>query len=214
MRPTAIVLIIPLALGFLMVPLPTHAQQATKIPRIGYVSTNLAVNPHLVEAFRQGLRDLGYVEGRDIVIEYRSAEGQLERFPALMADLIALKVDVIVAANTRATLAAQHATSTIPIVFAGPADPVTSGLVTSLAQPGGNLTGMSALGPALVGKCLEQLTQAVPGVTRVAALWHRDYPEDTQKDILTEADVAARALGVRLQFVEARGGPETFAHAF
>jgi putative ABC transport system substrate-binding protein len=160
------------------------------------------------------LRDLGYVEGKTIVVEFRSAEGKLERFPALVSELIALNVDVIVAANTQAALAAKQATQTIPIVFAGPFDPVTSGLVTNLAQPGGNVTGLSSsVGPELIGKNLELLKQAVPGVTRVAALWHRDYPERTQKAILGEAEAAARPLGVRLQFVEA-GDPETFDRAF
>src|SRR5262249_19796662 len=152
-------------------------------------STNLAASPQLPEAFRQGLRDLGYVEGKTVVVEFRSAEGKLERFPALVAELIALKVDVIVAANTQAALPAKQATKTIPIVFAGPFDPVTSGLVTNLAQPGGNITGLSAsVGPELIGKNLELLKQEVPGVTRVAALWHRDYPERTQNVILGEAD--------------------------
>src|SRR6266702_2042293 len=147
-------------------PLGASAQQAAKVPRIGYLSGNLAANPHLPEAFRQGLRDLGYVEGRNVVIEYRDAEGKPERFPALAAELVALKVDVILAGATPQALAAKQATKTIPIVFIGTADPVGSGLVTSLAQPGGNVTGSSNLAPELVGKCLEQLTQAVPGVTR------------------------------------------------
>jgi putative ABC transport system substrate-binding protein len=193
-------------------PLAAEAQQAAKIARIGYLSPNLAASPHLHEAFRQGLRDLGYVEGRNVVIEYRDAEGKPERLPALAAELVALKVDVIVAANTPTALAAKQATRTIPIVFSFAADPVTSGLVTSLARPGGNVTGLSIL--ILVGKCLEQLTQAVPGVSRVAALVQPGaVPERTEKDLLTEADVAARALGVRLQIVEARG-PADFDRAF
>jgi putative ABC transport system substrate-binding protein len=193
-------------------PLAAEAQQAAKIARIGYLSPNLAASPHLHEAFRQGLRDLGYVEGRNVVIEYRDAEGKPERLPALAAELVALKVDVIVAANTPTALAAKQATRTIPIVLSCAADPVTSGLVTSLARPGGNATGLSVL--ILVGKCLEQLTQAVPGVSRVAALVQPGaVPERTEKDLLTEADVAARALGVRLQIVEARG-PADFDRAF
>ena len=110
------------------------------------------------EAFRQGLRDLGYVEGRNVVIEYRDAEGKSERLPALAVELVALKVDVIVAPPTPAALAAKQVTKTIPIVFAAVSDPVSSGLVTSLARPGGNVTGLSDLTPELVGKCLEQLT--------------------------------------------------------
>jgi len=124
----------------------------------------------LWEAFIQGLRDLGYVEGRNLLIEYRSAEGKPERLPALAAELIALKVDVIVAPNTPAAVAAKQATRTLPILFIGAGEPVTSGLVTSLAQPGGNVTGLSVLSTELVGKWLELLQQAVPGVRRVAAL--------------------------------------------
>ena len=136
-----------LAAGLLAAPLAAEAQQAAKVARIGFLATNLAASPHLQEAFRQGLRDLGYVEGRNVVIEYRSAEGKFERFPALAAELVALKVDVIVAAGTPGTLAAKQATRTLPIVFATASDPVGSGLVTSLARPGGNITGSSLLAP-------------------------------------------------------------------
>ena len=191
-----------------------EAQQASKVARIGFLATNLAVIPHLRDAFLQGLRDLGYVEGRNVVIEYRDAEGKLERFPALAAELVALKVDVIVAPTTPATVAAKQATKTIPIVFAVVSDPVTSGLVTSLARPGGNVTGLSVLEPELVGKRLELLKQVVPGVSRVAVLWHPGaVGERTEKDVLKEAEAAARAMGVPLQFVEARG-PADFDRAF
>jgi putative ABC transport system substrate-binding protein len=174
----------------------------------------LAANRHLQEAFLQGLRDLGYTEGRNVVIEYRDAEGKLERLPALAAELVALKVDVIVAGGTPQALAAKQATKTIPIVFAAAADPVASGLVASLARPGGNATGLSLLTPELVGKCLEQLKQVVPGISRVAALWQPGgHGERTEKDMLKEADVAARALAVRLQFVQARG-PADFDRVF
>ena len=205
-----------LAGGLLAAPLAAEAQQAAKVARIGYLATNLVANPHLPEAFRQGLRDLGYVEGRNVVIEYRSAEG-IERIPALAAELVALKVDVIfVGGSTRVTLAAMQATKTIPIVFTGVGDPVTSGLVTNLARPGGNVTGLSGLGPELVGKCLELLTQAVPGVSRVAVLSRPGaLGERTDKDMLKGVEVTGRALGVRLQFVEARGrGPEDFDRSF
>jgi putative ABC transport system substrate-binding protein len=144
-------------------PLATHAQLPAKVPRIGYLVNSLAANRHVVEAFLQGLRDLGYVEGRNLVIEYRDAEGKLERHPALAAELVGLKVDVIVAGATLAALAAKQATQTIPIVFTLSVDPVADGLVTSLARPGGNVTGMSVLSPELVGKRLELLTQTVPG---------------------------------------------------
>jgi putative ABC transport system substrate-binding protein len=149
------------------------------------------------------------------VIEYRSYEGKLERLPALAAELVALKVDVIVASGTPASLVAKQATRTVPIVFAGVADPVASGLVTTLARPGGNITGLSGLASLeLVGKCLELLKQAVPGVSRVAVLWQPGgLGGRTDKDMLKAAEVAARALGVRLQFVEARG-PEDIDRAF
>jgi len=201
-----------LALG--AAPLAAGAQQAAKVARIGFLAVNRAANPHLRDAFLQGLRDLGYVEGRNVVIEYREAEGKLERLPALAAELVALKVDVIVAPNTPAALAAKQATRTLPIVFTTAADPVQSGLVTNLARPGGNVTGLSILAPELIGKRLEQLTQAVPGVNRVAALWQPGaFGERTDKDMLKRAEVAARALGVRVQFVEARD-PADFDRAF
>jgi len=202
--------------GLLALPLAARAQQAAKVPRIGFLGINWAASPpNLHEAFRQELRDLGYVEGRNVVFEYRDAEGKVERLPALAAELVALKVDVIVAGPTLAALAARRVTRTLPIVFIGPSDPVTSGLVSSLARPGGNLTGPSAaLSPELVGKCLEQLVQAVPGVSRVAVLWQPGAGvERTERDQLQGADIAARALGVRLQVVEA-GGPADIDRAF
>ena len=143
------------------------------------------------EAFLQGLRDLGYVEGGNIVIEYRDAQGKSERLPALAAELATLKVAVIVAGATPQTLAARQATRTIPIVFASVADPVTSGFVTSLARPGGNVTGLTGVAPDLVGKGLELLKQAVPGVRRVAALWQPGgTTEGTDRRMLKEAEVA------------------------
>jgi putative tryptophan/tyrosine transport system substrate-binding protein len=200
--------------ALLAAPLAAKAQQAAKVPRIGYLQLNRAAFLHMIEAFLQGLRDLGYVEGRNLVIEYRDAEGKSERLPALAAELVALKVDVIVAANILAALAAKEATRTLPIVFTNVDDPVTSGLVTSLARPGGNVTGLSNVASELVGKRLEQLKQAVPGVDLVAALWQPGgVGERTEKDILKEAEVAARTLGVRLQFVEARG-PADLDRAF
>jgi putative ABC transport system substrate-binding protein len=201
-----------LALG--AAPLAAEAQQAAKVARIGYLSADRAANPHLQEAFGQGLREFGYIEGRNLVIEYRDAEGKLERFPALAAELVALKVDVIVASGTLAALAAKQATRTLPIVFSPAADPVASGLVTSLARPGGNVTGLSLLYSELVGKWLEQLKQAIPGVSRVAVLWQPGaFGERTEKEMLKGAEVAARELGVQLQFVEARD-PENFDRAF
>jgi len=206
-----------LTLGTLAAPLAAEAQQAAKNARIGYLANHPAgdLGPHLRAAFLQGLRDLGYVEGGNLVIEYRFAEGQLERFPALAAELVALKVDVIVTAgSTPSALAAKQATRTVPIVFIAAGDPVTSGLVSSLARPGGNVTGLSSLVLELVGKCLELLKQAVPEVSRVAVLWRPGaLGERTEREILKRAEVAARALGVRLQFVEARG-PADFDRAF
>ena len=204
-----------IAAGVLLAaPFATAAQQAAKVARIGYLSHNLALNRHLREAFRQGLRDLGYVEGRNVVIEFRDAEGKAERLPALAAELVALKVDVIVTVSNTTALAAKQATRTVPIVFTAVADPVASGIVTSLARPGGNVTGLASLGSELVGKRLELLKQAVPGVSRVAVLWLPGaLGERTDNDMRTGADVASRALGVRLQFVEARS-PEDFDRAF
>jgi len=204
-----------LTLGTLGLPRAAEAQQAAKLARLGYLGNSQAANPHLREAFVQELRELGYVEGRNLVIETRFAEGKLERFPALAAELVALKVDVIFAGGgTLSALAAKQATRTLPIVFAAVVDPIASGVVTSLARPGGNITGLSNLAPELVGKGLELLTQAVPGLTRVAVLWHPGgLGERTEQDQLKAAEVAARALGVRLQVVEARG-PADIDRAF
>jgi len=207
-------LAVALAVSLVLAPLVIEAQEAAKVSRIGFLAVDRARYPHLIEAFRQGLRDLGYAEGRNVVIEYRDAEGKFERLPALAAELVALKVDVIVAPSTRPALAAKQATRTLPIVFFSVSDPVSSGLVTSLSRPGGNVTGLSDLTEELVGKCLEHFKQAVPGVSRVAVLWQRGaFGERTEKDMLKAAEVAARALEVRLQFVEARG-PDDFDRAF
>jgi len=201
--------------SLLAAPLAAEAQQAAKIARIGYLSIDVAGSVHLREAFLQGLRDLGYVEGGNVVIEYRDAEGKPERLPALAAELVALKVDVILAGGTLHALAAKHATRAIPIVFAGATGPVENGLVTSFARPGGNVTGLSVLPQEeLVGKRLELIKQAIPGISQVAILRQPGaYGEGTDREILRGAEVAARALGVRVQFVEARG-PTDFDRAF
>ena len=206
MRGQRLVFTITLLLGGLFSPSTAGAQQAAKVARIGYLSINLAAAPPTQhEAFRQGLRDLGYIEGRNVVIEYRDAGGKPERLPTLAAELVALKVHVIMAGSTLNALAAKQATTTIPIVFLSGGDPVRDGLVTSFARPGGNVTGLSSLTPERIGKCLELLTQGVPGIRRVAVLWQPGaVGERTERDTLKEAEVAARALGVRLQFVEAR----------
>ncbi len=203
-----------LAGGLVAAPLAAGAPQVGKVPRIGLLAGTLAVGSRTIEAFRQGMRDLGYVEGRNLTIEYRDAEGKIERLPALAAELVALKVDVIVAPSTPAVLAAKQATRTVPIVFIGAADAVTSTLVTSLARPGGNVTGLSNLASELIGKRLEQLKRAVLGISRVAVLWQPgELDERTEKDYLKAAEDAARALGVRPQLVEARG-PQDFEWAF
>jgi putative ABC transport system substrate-binding protein len=203
--------------GLLLAPFAARAQQAGKIPRIGYLASNLAGGGgpiHLHETFLQGLRDLDYVEGRNLVIEYRDAQGKLERLPALAAELAALKVDVIFAPGTQHALAAQQATQTIPIVFADVADPVTRGLVASLARPGGNITGLANLQTDLIGKWLELLKQAVPRIKSVAFLWQPDViPERAQRDILQRVEAAAKVGGVRVLFVDVRA-PEDFERAF
>ena len=216
MRGLRLAFTITLLLGGLFSPSAAGAQQAAKITRIGFLALNLTAAPHVPEAFRQGLRDLGYVEGRNVVIEYRDAEGKLERLPALAAELVALKVDVILAdGGTLGPRVAMQATTTIPIVFTSAADPVGSGLVTSLARPGGNVTGLSGLSAELGGKRLELLTQAVPGVGQVAVLWLPGaLGERTEKEMRTGAEVAARGLGVRLQFVEATRDPADLDRAF
>jgi putative ABC transport system substrate-binding protein len=167
-----------------------------------------------LDRFRQALRELGYVEGQNIVIEYRWAEGRVERFPALAAELVRLKVDLIVAAATPHARAAKQATTTIPIVVMAMQDPVKDGLVASLARPGGNVTGSTFLGPELVAKRLALLKEAVPKVSRVAGLWHiGGYAEHTRQDMVEEVESAARGLGVQLQLVGAEA-PHDLASAF
>jgi putative ABC transport system substrate-binding protein len=216
MKGLRLALTVGLAVAVLVSPFPGAAQQPVKIARIGYLATDLAAgDPRYREAFLQGLRDLGYVEGRNVVIEYRDAKGKPERFPALAAELVTMKVDVIVSTGgTAGTLAARQATTTVPIVFTAVGDPVADGLVKSLAQPGGNVTGLSVVSTELVAKWLELLKEAVPRISLVAFLWRRDsIPDQTKRDILRAADVAAGALRVRLQVVEVRG-PEDFNRAF
>jgi putative ABC transport system substrate-binding protein len=198
----------------LAAPLAAEAQQTGKVPRVGYLSPGSSSDPlrqRRLEAFRQGLRELGYVEGQNIALESRWAEGKYDRYPALAADLLRLKVDVIVAVGGAATQAAQQATRTIPIVMSVVIDPLGSGLVASLARPGGNVTGLSLMAPDLVGKQFEVLKEVVPKVSRVALLWNPDNPGSAP--LLREAEVAARASGVRLQSLEARG-PQEIDSAF
>ena len=178
-----------------------QAQQPAKIPRIGYLTAaHFSAIPARTEAFRQGLRELGYVEGKNIVIEWRSAEGKIDLLPGLVAELLRLKVDVIVTAGAAVTRPAKKATSTIPIVMAQDTDPVGSGFVASLARPGGNITGLSTLAPELRGKRLELLKEVVPKLSRVAVFGTSAAAEYAQE--LKEVELAARALGVKLQYVD------------
>jgi putative ABC transport system substrate-binding protein len=180
---------------------PTDAQQPTKIPRIGYLGVNsLNVNPDRREAFRQGLRELGYVEGKNIVIEWRSAEGKQDRLPALAAELVRLKVDIIIAGGPPSTRAAKEATITIPIVMGFDNDPIADGFVASLARPGGNITGLATLAPEISGKLLELLKEVVPRLFRVAVLGTSTQPGNAQS--LRETEVAAPAFGVKVQFLD------------
>jgi putative tryptophan/tyrosine transport system substrate-binding protein len=185
---------------------PAEAQQAKKVPRIGYLSatspSSQSTMSSRTEAFRQGLRELGYVEGKNIVIEWRYAEGKLDRLPALAAELVRLKVDVIVTASPQPTRSAKQATSTIPIVMAFDDDPVGSGFVASLARPGGNITGLASLLPEMRGKQLELLKEIVPKLSRVAVLGNATQPGNPQA--LREINLAADSLGVALQYLEIR----------
>ena len=183
--------------------LSADAQQPTKIPRIGFLgATYPSTNAARIEAFRQGLRELGYVEGKSVVIEYRWAEGKTERLPSLAAELVRLKEDIIVTAGTAVTRPAKEATSTIPIVMSFDNDPVGSGFVASLARPGGNITGLSALAPELSGKRLELLKEIVPRLSRVAVFGTSTQPGNAQS--LKEIELAAAAFGVKLQYLEVR----------
>jgi putative tryptophan/tyrosine transport system substrate-binding protein len=174
-----------------------QAQQPTKIPRIGYLSPNSSpTNPARIEAFRRGLRELGHVEGKNIFIEYRYAEDKLDRLPSLAAELVRLKVDVIVTSSPSPTRAAKEATVTIPIVFAQDGDPVASGFVASLGRPGGNITGLSTLAPELSGKRLEVLKEVVPSVSRVAVIG--TSTTTSTAPTLKETELAAAAFKIRL----------------
>jgi putative ABC transport system substrate-binding protein len=175
-----------------------EAQQPTKVPRIGRLTAS--AESARTEAFRQGLRDLGYVEGKNIVIEHRSAEGKLDRLPALAGELVRLRVDIIVTDGSRSTRSAKEATTTIPIVMAQDPDPVGNGFVASLARPGGNITGLSTLAPELSGKRLELLKEVVPRLSRVAVFGTSTFPSNAQN--LRETELAAGAFGVKLQYLD------------
>ena len=199
------------ALALASLPL-AYAQQPKKIPRIGFLSpTPPAAISARMEAFRQGLREFGYVERQNIAIEYRWGEGRSDRLPEFAADLVRIKVDVIVTAGPQATRAAKEATATIPIVMAFDNDPVGNGFVASLARPGGNITGLSTLYPEISGKQLELLKEIVPRLSRVAVLGTSTQPGNAQS--LRETELAAEAFGVQLQYLEVLA-PKDFETAF
>src|SRR5215472_841854 len=191
---------------------PAEPQQTKKVPRIGFLSAaSLSPLAARVEAFRQGLRELGYVEGKNIVIEWRSSGGRLDHVSELAAELVGLKVDVIVAAGPVDTRAAKEATNTIPIVMGFDTDPVASGFIASLARPGGNITGLSSLAPELSGKRLELLKEIVRKLSRVAVLGTSTNPGNAQA--LREAELAAGAFGVVLRYLDVQG-PKDIDSAF
>jgi len=188
-----------------------EAQQPKKIPRIGFLWASRGPSPGARAGIHQGLRNLGYIDGQNVTIEYRYAEGKFERLPVLAAELVRLNVDVIVTGGSTATRAAKEATSTIPIVMTNDNDPVASGFVASLARPGGNITGLSTLRPEISGKRLELLKETVPGLSRVAVFGASDNPGNPQA--LSEAELAASALKIQLQYLDIRS-PKDIEPAF
>jgi putative tryptophan/tyrosine transport system substrate-binding protein len=200
------------ALALTLAPLAAEAQQTDKIARIGYLATGGAASNPLQQAFLQGLRELGYVEGQNVAIEYRSADSRTARFPELASELVRLKVDVIVASETSAALGAKHVTATIPIVMASSDAPVFYGLVASLARPGGNVTGLhSTAPPELAGKRLQLLREVVPGLSRVGVLL--DSGDAYALLTMREIERVGQAIGVQLHSVKTRR-PEEFERAF
>jgi putative ABC transport system substrate-binding protein len=201
-------LLVILALGLFWAPLAAEVQQATNVYRIGWLSPGFPRPDHdpPVDAFRQGLREFGYVEGQNLVMAYRGAEGRIERLPDLAAELVQLQVAVIVAVGTAATRAAQDATHTIPIVMTGTSDPVGQGFVASLARPGANITGLSNLMADLPSKRLEILKEMVPHSARIAVLVNPDNPP--AKSVLNTLTVTAQALRLHLHVVELRHAEE------
>ena len=197
-----------LSFGLLGVPGAGEAQPAAKAPRIGWLGGPTRESAEVfVREFRRGLKDLGWVEGQNIVIEWRFAGGRAERLPDLAAELVRLRVDLIVVPSTPTALAAKNATKTIPLVTVGGGDPVELGLVASLARPGGNITGLSSnLGPEIAGKQLEVLKETVPKISRMAVLWNPTTPGNALA--LREAEITARALAVELQLLEARSASD------
>jgi putative tryptophan/tyrosine transport system substrate-binding protein len=202
-RTTAVACLVFGALLFSLSP-RAEAQQPTKVPRIGYLTgTSLSANSERVEAFRHGLREFGYVEGKSILLEWRSAEGKADRLSALVADLVRLKVGIIVTGGPTSNRAAKQATATIPIVMAFDNDPVGNGFVSSLARPGGNITGLSTLAPEISGKQLELLKEILPRFSSVTVLGVSNNPGNTQS--LKETELVAQALGVKLKHLNVYG---------
>jgi putative ABC transport system substrate-binding protein len=197
--------------GLLFAPLDAAAQQAGKVYRIGFLWDTPAVWPHALEAFRQGLRDLGWIEGQNIVVDYRWTEGRFDRLPSLVEELVRLKVDLIVAPTSIYTGAAKRATSTIPIVFASHADPIGSGHVASLAHPGTNATGLTVVMSETMAKSLELLKATVPRLRRVAVIWDPATP--SHRPGLKAVEDVGRALGLRVQPLAVRSATE-FDSAF
>jgi putative ABC transport system substrate-binding protein len=191
-----------------------EAQQANKVPRIGFLS--VSGDPKTpgpwVEAFRQGLRDLGYVEGKNILVDYRYIQGKLDRIPSLVAELVQLKVDVLVLVALPSIRAAEQATKTIPIVMVATVDPVATGIIDSLAHPGGNITGLTRLTRELSGKRLELLKEVVSEISRVGVLWETDDP--AAAIAFKEYEAAARGLRLQLQSLEVRGPNPDLERAF
>jgi len=197
----AAVLSILVALVLLAVAVMAHAEQPARVPRIGFLFvSSLSSNSARMEAFRQGLHELGYVEGKNIVIEWRSAEEKSDRLPALAAELVRLKIDVFVTAGPAATRPAKEATVTIPIIMAQDTDPVGNGFVANLARPGGNITGLSTLSPELSGKQLELLKEIVPRLSRLVVIGSSTRPGNAQA--LREMELAAGAFNVQLQYLD------------
>jgi len=185
-----------IALGILLGPLAAQAQQTGTVYRIGFLgNSTAALEANLVAPFREGLRDLGYVEGRNVLIEYRWAEGKYDRFPALIGELLALKVTVIVTAGTPATLAVKKATTSVPLVMTAVGDPVGTGIVPSLSHPGGNITGLTAISTEVDAKRLELLREVVPGASYIALLWNAASP----LQVLAEKQVQAAAQVLRMR---------------
>jgi putative ABC transport system substrate-binding protein len=209
---TRLTLVVTLALALLATPPAADAQQAGKIYRIGVLETiSATLNVANLDALRQGLRELGYVEGQNVMIEYRSADGRAERFPDLATELVRLKVDLIVTRGTPAARAAKNATGTIPVVMAAIGEPLGTGVVASLARPGGNVTGFSAFVTELEGKRLELLREMVPRIARIAALFNMSNP--FFRPVWKELEASARSQGLQAQLLDVRD-PRDIGRAF